>query len=272
MTQALTAAQHQAAAAALRQAAASGRFVAPLREQFAGMTAADAYAIQALNTAQRVAQGRRVVGRKIGLTSLAVQRQLGVDQPDFGALFEDMAFGDAEPIPMAGLHQPKVEAEIAFVLGRDLALEQPTHHEVLQAVDHVLPALEIVGSRIADWNIRFVDTVADNASAGAYVLGATPLSPRGLDLRLAGMSLSRRGEPVSTGAGAACLGHPLNAVVWLARTMARLGAPLRAGDVVLSGALGPMVAVAPGDVFDCQIQGLGSVRAVFEPLANGEAA
>lgn len=272
MSAALTQAQHEAATKALREAADSGRFIAPLREQFPSMTAADAYAIQALNTAQRLTQGCRVVGRKIGLTSLVVQQQLGVNQPDFGALFDDMAFGDGEPIAMAGLHQPKIEAEIAFVLGRDLGMEQPTHHEVLQAVDHVLPALEIVGSRIADWNIRFVDTVADNASAGVYVLGATPQLPHGLDLRLAGMSLSRRGEPVSTGSGAACLGHPLNAVTWLARTMARLDAPLRAGDVILSGALGPMVPVQAGDVFDCRIHGVGNVRAVFQALANGEAA
>lgn len=255
--------QHQQAALALRAAAESGRFITPLRDQFAGMTGDDAYAIQALNNAHRVGLGRRIVGRKIGLTSIAVQKQLGVDQPDFGALFDDMSFGDGELIPMTGLHQPKVEAEIAFVLGRDLDADNPGHAEVLAAIDYALPALEIVGSRIADWNIRFVDTVADNASAGAFVLGGTPRKLDGLDLRLAGMALMRRGDPVSSGAGAACLGHPLNAVVWLARTMARLGNPLRAGEVVLSGALGPMVAVSPGDVFESHIHGLGSVRAVF---------
>lgn len=256
--------QHQEAAQSLYQAMESGKLLAPLRDSFPDMTAEDAYAVQAINTDRRIAQGRRVVGRKIGLTSLVVQRQLGVDQPDFGTLFEDMSFGDGETIPLSILHQPKVEAEIGFVLGRDLDMDMPTHQEVLQAVDYVVPALEIVGSRIADWNIKFVDTVADNASSGAYVLGATPVSPLGLDLRLAGMSLSRRGEPVSTGAGAACLGNPLNAVVWLARTMSRLGKPLRAGELVLSGALGPMVAVKPGDIFECHIHGVGSVRTEFE--------
>ena len=251
------------AAAALRDAASSGHFIAPLRETHAHITADDAYAIQQINVEQRVSAGRRIVGRKIGLTSLAVQKQLGVDQPDYGALLDDMAYGDSEPIPFSVLHQPKVEAEIAFVMGRDIESPQAGHADVISAIDYALPAIEIVGSRIAAWNIRFVDTVADNASAGAFVLGNTPMSLRGLDLRLAGMSLMRRGEPVSTGAGAACLGHPVNAVLWLARTMARLGTPLRAGDVVLSGALGPMVPVSAGDVFEANVNGLGSVRAVF---------
>jgi 2-keto-4-pentenoate hydratase len=256
--------QREEAAHALHQAAATGNLISPLRDRFPGMTVEDAYEIQAANVERHVSHGRRVVGRKIGLTSTVVQRQLGVDQPDFGTLLDDMSFGDAQMIPLARLHQPKIEAEIGFVLGRDLDMEQPAHHEVLQAVDYVIPALEIVGSRIAEWNIKLVDTVADNASCGVYVLGSTPVSARGLDLGLAGMCLSRRGDPVSTGAGAACLGNPLNAVVWLARTMSRLGKPLRAGELILSGALGPMVAVQPGDVFECQIQGLGSVRTEFE--------
>ncbi|MFC3340615.1 2-keto-4-pentenoate hydratase [Paracandidimonas soli] len=258
------------AAKALRDAAASGRFIAPLREQYPQITAEDAYTIQALNIQERIQQGRRIVGRKIGLTSRAVQTQLGVDQPDFGALLDDMEFGDSEPIPAAILHQPKVEAEIAFVLGRDLRSERPGYAEVIGAIDYALPAIEVVGSRIANWDIRFVDTVADNASAGAYVLGGTPYSLRGLDLRLAGMAMSRAGDLVSTGAGAACLGHPLNAVVWLARTMAQLGSPLRAGEVILSGALGPMAPAQPGDWFEAQIEGLGSVRAAFD-IATQEA-
>ncbi|MDM0056490.1 2-keto-4-pentenoate hydratase [Variovorax fucosicus] len=255
------------AADALWGAAKTGHYIPPLRATYPGLDAADAYAIQRRNTERRLAAGRRVVGCKIGLTARAVQAQLGVDQPDFGVLFDDMSFGDAEPISMQRLHQPKVEAEIAFVLGRDLDMGNPGHADVVKAVDHVLPAIEIVGSRIAGWDIRFVDTVADNASSGAFVLGGSPRLLREVDLRLCGMVMNRRGEPVSVGAGAACLGNPINAVVWLARTMAALGQPLRAGDLVLSGALGPMVPVAPGDVFETHINGLGSVKAVFETAA-----
>lgn len=252
------------AADALWGAAETGNYTQPLRVTYPGLDAADAYAIQRMNTERRLAEGCRVVGRKIGLTARAVQAQLGVAQPDFGVLFDDMSFGDAEPIPMRKLQQPKVEAEIAFMLGRDLDLGNPGHADVIKAVDHVLPAIEIVGSRIASWDIRFVDTVADNASSGAFVLGGSPRLLGEVDLRLCGMVMNRRGEPVSVGAGAACLGNPINAVVWLARTMAALGQPLRAGDLVLSGALGPMVTVAPGDVFEARINGLGGVKAVFE--------
>lgn len=260
----MTPEQLAGAARSLREAAETHTYIEPLRERHPQMDARDAYAIQRINTDYRLQQGRRLVGCKIGLTARAVQAQLGVDQPDFGVLFDDMGYGDGEPVPWRALQQPRIEAEIAFVLGRDLAMERPAQTDVVRAIDHALPALEIVGSRIAGWNIGFVDTVADNASASAFVLGGTPcLLPR-LDLRLCGMVVNRRGESVSTGAGAACLGHPLNAVTWLARTMAALGQPLRAGDLVLSGALGPMVGVAAGDVFDAHIHGLGSVRAVFE--------
>lgn len=259
------------AAGLLRDAAASGVFIAPLRERYPGLDAQSAYAIQQHNHGLRTRGGSRRVGCKIGLTSRTVQQQLGVDQPDFGVLFDDMAYGDSEPVPAHTLHQPKVEGEIAFVLGRDLDMERPGFLEVLQAVDHALPAIEIVGSRIADWNIRFVDTVADNASAGAFVLGGSPRRLADFDLRLCGMHMQRRGETVSVGAGAACMGHPLNAVVWLARTMAGLGAPLRAGDLVLSGALGPMVPVQAGDVFEVQVSGLGNVRAVFDASTAGAA-
>jgi 2-keto-4-pentenoate hydratase len=264
----MTAEQIAQAAQALRDAARRREYIAPLRETYPDITVEMAYAIQQRNTEQRLAEGRRIVGRKIGLTSVSVQQQLGVDRPDFGILFDDMSFGDGEPIPASVLHQPKIEAEVAFVLGRDLDMSNPGHLDVLGAIDYALPALEIVGSRIDKWNIKIADTVADNASSSAFVIGTTPKKLSQLDLRLCGMVLERRGEPVSVGAGAACLGHPINAVVWLARTMATLGTPLKAGDLLLSGALGPMVAVAPGDIFETRIHGLGSVRAVFEHESN----
>jgi 2-keto-4-pentenoate hydratase len=248
----------------LWNAASCREAIAPLRDAFPGMSADDAYGVQNANTERRLANGARLVGRKIGLTARAVQRQLGVDQPDFGMLFDDMAFADGEPMPWSRLMQPKVEAEVALVMERDLPSPGITVAELMRSVAFALPAIEIVGSRIAEWNIRFVDTVADNASSSAFVLGNTPVSLPGLDLRLAGMVMERSGEQVSLGAGAACLGHPLNAALWLANKMAALGRGLKAGDVVLTGALGPMVAVRPGDVFEARIEGLGSVRAVFE--------
>jgi 2-keto-4-pentenoate hydratase len=257
------------AALALRAAAATHEYIAPLRETWPGITIDEAYAIQLENVRWKLAQGARVTGRKIGLTSLAVQKQLGVDQPDFGTLFDDMCYGDGETVPLATLTQPKIEAEIAFVMGRDLDCANPGTADVLRAIDYALPALEIVGSRVKDWNIRIVDTVADNASSSSFVLGTTPVRLDQVDLRLCGMSLERRGELVSSGAGAACLGHPLNAVAWLAKTMTRMGTPLRAGDVVLSGALGPMVPVVAGDVFEARVSGIGAVRAVFESTAGG---
>ncbi|MDB5999719.1 MAG: 2-keto-4-pentenoate hydratase [Rhizobacter sp.] len=264
----------QAHAATLKQVAdllmlahETGTPCPPVRELLAAAGNDGAYAVQQINTERWLAQGRRIVGRKIGLTSLAVQKQLGVDQPDFGMLYADMAYGDNEEVPWHRLMQPKVEAEVALVLERDLPDEGITGAELIRATAYALPAIEIVGSRIAQWNIRFIDTVADNASSGLYVLGHTPVKLDAVDLRLAGMVMERGGEPVSFGVGAACLGHPLNAALWLARTMARLGQPLKAGDTVLTGALGPMAPVKPGDVFEARINGLGSVRAAFGPAA-----
>lgn len=254
----------QLAANLLWEAAETGTSIAPLRERFPGLTAESAYAVQELNTERQLKAGARLVGRKIGLTARSVQQQLGVDQPDYGMLFADMAVGDGEPVRWSRLMQPKVEAEVALVMEHDLLEPGITAAQLLRSVAFALPSLEIVGSRIAEWNIRFVDTVADNASSSAFVLGNTPVKLDGLDLRLAGMVMERAGEQVSLGAGAACLGHPLNAALWLANKMASVGRGLKAGDVVLTGALGPMVAVRPGDVFEARIAGLGSVRAVFE--------
>lgn len=223
-----------------------------------------AYRVQLANVQRWVDDGRRIVGHKIGLTSPAVQRQLGVGEPDFGTLMADMAYADGAVVPMDRLLQPKAEAEIAFVLQRDLDMPEPVAADVLSATAYVLPAIEVVDSRVAGWDIRIVDTVADNASSGVFVLGAQPVAVGACDLALAGMALERNGDEAATGVGAACLGHPVNAVVWLARMLQRLGSPLRAGEVVLSGALGPMVQVAAGDVFEARIRGVGSVRCRFE--------
>ena len=222
-----------------------------------------AYAVQEINTKKRLAAGARLVGRKIGLTSAAVQKQLGVDQPDYGMLFADMAVADGQQVPLSRLMQPKIEGEIAFVLGRDLDTPVPTIADLLRAVDFAVAAIEIVDSRIQNWDIRLVDTIADNASAGMYVLGTQPRLLRDLDLVQCGMVMERRGEGVSFGAGQACLGNPLAATLWLAATMARVGRPLQAGDTILSGALGPMVTAAPGDVFEARISSLGAVRVAF---------
>ncbi|MBU9618567.1 2-keto-4-pentenoate hydratase [Burkholderia multivorans] len=260
--------QIQHVADRLRRAERTGDFIEPLHRTNAGLSIDDAYAIQQINIQQRINEGSRRVGCKIGLTSAAVQKQLGVDQPDFGVLLDDMAYGNQETVPWSVLSQPKIEAEVAFVMGRDIASDKPGHLDLLNAIEYVLPALEIVGSRIRDWEIGIVDTIADNASSSAFVLGNRPVKLSDVDLRLCGMVTERCGEVVSLGVGAACMGHPVNALVWLARTMAARGVPLRAGDVVLSGALGPMVNVRPGDVFETQIQGLGAVRVSFD---NAEA-
>ena len=253
----------QDVAARLRQAAESGKPIPPIRETLEAGGVVAAYAVQQANTEHALKQGRRLVGRKIGLTSKSVQKQLGVDSPDFGMLFADMALYDGEEVAMKRLMQPKVEAEIAFVLERDLTSPGATLADVVSAIAYALPAVEIVGSRIENWNIKLLDTVADNASSGLFVLGTQPRKLDQIDLRLCGMAMERRGEPVSFGAGVACLGNPLNAALWLARTMVEVGSPLKAGDIVMSGALGPMVGASAGDVIDTRINGLGTVRAAF---------
>lgn len=252
-----------AVAASLRAAVLTAQPIAPVREILPERTLSCAYEIQKLNTRHSLGQGRRLSGRKIGLTSRAVQKQLGVDTPDFGMLFADMEIPHDGRIEANRLIAPKVEAEIAFVIGRPIVRTDVTLDEVLEAVAWVWPALEICDSRIESWDISILDTVADNASAGLYVLGAGAKRPADVDFRLAGMRLERNGEAESFGAAAACLGSPLNALRWLARVMAGSDWPLLAGDVVLSGALGPMVAAHPGDHFKARIDGLGEVAVQF---------
>ncbi|WP_200944726.1 fumarylacetoacetate hydrolase family protein [Leifsonia sp. Root4] len=252
----------QRADARLRAVHETGVPCAPVRDLI-GDDQDAAYAVQSLGTARRLAAGHRLVGRKIGLTSPAVQAQFGVYTPDYGALFDDMIAADRELLDLGRFLQPRVEAEVAFVLGHDLDSPSSNVADVLRATEFVLPAIEVVDSRIAGWDIRIADTIADNASSGAVVLGTTPRTLDGFDLTDIGMSLDHAGEVLSTGSGAACLGSPVTAVAWLARTAARHGSPLRAGEVVLSGALGPMVAVSKPGVFRARIDGLGEVRAVF---------
>ncbi|KUL64463.1 2-keto-4-pentenoate hydratase [Streptomyces violaceusniger] len=251
------------AADALAEAARGGTACPPVRTLLDDGDIEAAYAVQRLNLQREQATGRRIVGRKIGLTSLAVQRQLGVDQPDFGALFADMAVPEGGEVAAGRLLQPKVEAEVALVLGSDLPPARCTVVDLLRATDFALPALEIVDSRVRDWDISIVDTIADNASCGMYVLGAFPVPLTGVNLRSVQMSMTRNGEMVSEGTGADCLGGPLNAAVWLASALAERGDPLRAGDLVLTGALGPMVPAAPGDVFQARISNLGAVGVGF---------
>lgn len=245
----------------------------PVRDVLPEVSVPVGYAVQSLLTRARLERGRHVVGRKIGLTSPAVQAQLGVDQPDFGVLFDDMGCGQDAPIDLGRLLQPRIEAEIAFVLGADLADGDLDEDAARRAVAEVRPAFEIVDSRIADWDITIVDTVADNASSGLYVLGEPrrPLGDR--DLRAVEMTVTdEHGATVSSGTGAACLGDPITALTWLARTTRDLGEPLRAGEVVLSGALGPMVPVRPGATYAATLSGVGSVRAAFTTHGPGVAA
>ncbi len=262
-------AEFNATAGRLIDASETGIPCAPVRDVLGETDQNLAYRVQALVTEHRLAGGQRVVGRKIGLTSRSVQSQLGVHSPDFGTLLSGMAYADREPLPLGRFLQPRVEAEVAFVLGRDLDVDCANVADVIRATDYVLPAIEVVDSRIAGWDIAITDTIADNASSGAFVLGTTPRPLRDVDLPGLGMVIETGGQVVSTGAGVACLGGPVTAVVWLARAMARHSTPLRGGDVILSGALGPVVPVTEPGVFTARLSGLGEVSAMF---TNGAAA
>jgi 2-keto-4-pentenoate hydratase len=248
-----------AAADRLRQATRSGQPCLPVRDLIGRDDVSTAYAVQRLLVEDRLAAGAQVVGRKIGLTSPAVQEQLGVDRPDFGVLFADMEIAHGGVVPPGVLLQPKIEAEVAFILGRDLDDDS----DVREAVAFVVPALEIVDSRIANWDISFGDTVADNASSGLFVLGDTRATLDDVEPIDVQMTMRLDGETVSEGSGKACLGDPLLALAWLARTARQLGEPLRAGQLILSGALGPMAAVSSGAQVDAELSGLGRVSVTF---------
>ncbi len=247
----------------LYEALVERRTLEPLSSREADITVEDAYRIQSQMIARRLACGETIVGKKIGVTSKAVQDLIGVTQPDFGQLTSAMAFEEGQDVSLADLIQPRAEAEIAFVLKHDLNGPGITATDVLRATDYVVPCFEIVDSRITDWKIRIQDTVADNASCGVYLLGKTRMSPNKLDLNLAGMVLERNGELFSTAAGAAVQGGPVNAVVWLANTLGALGIPFRAGEVILSGSQSTLVPVVAGDTLNCIVGGLGSCAIHF---------
>lgn len=258
----------ESAAQALLEAYETKIPIAPLTDTHEGMSLDDAYAIQELQTRRRLEEGRVLKGHKVCLTSAATQRQLGVDQPDHGVLFDDMFFLEHAPIEAGHYLAPKVEPEIAFVLRSPLAGPGVTVVDAIGAVDYVLLALEIIDSRIRDWRITILDTVADNASSGGLVLGSTPTRLGDVDLRLVGVNLHRNGQLVATGAGGAVLGSPINALVWLANTLGPRGVTLEAGAVVLPGSITAAQAVDPGDTVTATFSGLGSVTAQFAPAPS----
>ena len=247
----------------LYEALTAGKTVSPLTSRGFDITIEDAYHIQQHMLARRIEKGEKVVGKKIGVTSKAVMNMLGVGQPDFGYLLDGMVYNEGESIPMDTLIQPKAEGEIAFLMNKDLMGPGLTAADILAATEGVMACFEIVDSRIQDWKIKIQDTVADNASCGVFVLGDKLVDPKKVDLSLCGMVLEKNGEIVVTGVGAATMASPVNAMVWLANTLGRLGIGLNAGDIVLSGALGAMVPVKAGDSLRVTIGGIGGCSVRF---------
>lgn len=249
--------------AELHEALLNGRPIDPLSKRGYDLSIADAYEIQTHMLAHRTNAGVRVVGKKIGATSEPVQKAVGIDQPDFGLLLEDGAYQSGETVPYERLIQPRAEGEIMFVLKRDLAGPGVTAEEVLDATDYVSPCLEIVDSRIRDWQIGIVDTVADNASCGVFIVGEAKVKVSDFDLPRCEMRLLRNGTLVSYGLGSASLGHPAKAVAWLANAFGALGMSLNAGEPILSGSLGDLIPVQLGDEIRVEISGIGNCAGRF---------
>lgn len=253
----------EAAAKRLREASQTGRTCKPVRDLIGETDQEAAYAVQEINTNLRIKEGARIIGSKIGLTSPAVQKNFGITQPDFGMLWNDKEVWNNGEISVKEIIQPRAESEIAFVLGKDLNSTSLTSIDILSSIEYALASIEIVGSRIENWDIRITDTIADNASASHFVVGHKPVRLENLDLINCRMVMYKNGELVSEGKGGECLGSPINAMVWLANKMASVGKPMKAGDVILTGALGPMVSVVAGDSFRAEIEGLGEVLVNF---------
>jgi 2-keto-4-pentenoate hydratase len=250
-------------AARLRTAETDRAPIAPLTEELPDLTVEDAYRIQELNVRARLDAGEVIRGRKIGLTSVAMQQQLGVSEPDFGAIFASMIVEEGDPVPSWDLIHPRAEAEIAFVMAEALRGPGVTALDALRAVAGAVPAIEVIDSRVADWKIQLPDTIADNASAARVVCRGRLTPVADLDLRLLGMVFSHNGEVVATGAGAAVLGNPIRCVAWLANKLGEFGVGLEAGDLVLAGALTGAVSVAPGDTLTAEFAAIGSVTTTF---------
>ena len=237
--------------------------VAPLTDRESDITIEDAYAIQLRMIQRQLDDGHTVVGKKIGVTSKVVMDMLKVNQPDFGQLLSNMVYNEGEPIVASSMIAPKAEAEVAFILKNDLMGPGVTAADVLRATDCVVPCFEIVDSRIKDWKIKIQDTVADNASCGVFVIGKQHTDPASLDLAAAAMEMRRNGQPAGSGLGSAVQGHPAEAVAWLANTLGAFGIPFKAGEVILSGSLAPLVPAAAGDRFDMVIEGMGTCSIQF---------
>ena len=241
----------------LHEALCARKTLAPLTSRHPEITIEDAYRVQQQMISRRLAGGARVVGKKIGVTSRAVMNMLGVGQPDFGYVLDDMIYSEGQSIPMASLIQPRAEGEIAFILKKDLAGPGVTPAAVLAATEGVMACFEIVDSRIRDWKIRIQDTVADNASCGVFVIGEARIKPRDLDLAAVKMDIDKNGAHIASGIGAAVQGHPATAVAWLANTLGRFGIPFLAGEVILSGSLAALLPVSAGDNLRATVGGIG---------------
>jgi 2-keto-4-pentenoate hydratase len=251
-------------AADLAQAERSREPIAPLTDSYPDIDVVDAYEIQLINIRQRVAEGARVVGHKVGLSSEAMQQMMGVDEPDYGHLLDEMQVFEDQPVKASRYLYPRVEVEVGFVLADDLPGAGCTEDDVLAATAAYAPAIELIDSRITEWRIRLCDTVADNASSAGWVLGAARVSPKDIDITSIDAVLTRNGEVVAKGRSDAVLGNPVTAVAWLARKVDSFGVRLKAGDIVLPGSCIRAIDARPGDAFIAEFDGLGAVRLAFE--------
>jgi len=253
----------ETAAERLQRAYDSRTLCAPVRDLIDPADFAAGRAVQQINLRIWTQQGRRPMGRKVALSSKAVQQQMGVHEPTYGTLFADMCWAEGVEIPFAELTQPKLETEVAVVLGQPLPHAHNTVADVMSAIAYAVPALEVVGCRIANWDVTAAEFIADNAAGSLFVLGSQPRSLSDFDIVRCRMTTWRHGEKVSDGVGAASYGNPLHALVWLANSLSQSGQPLQAGDVIMTGSLGPMIPIQPGDAFEAEIEGLGKVGCSF---------